>query len=92
MTAKKADKATEPAEFNWLSLSQPTPHDDASWEVQAPPEGSSAGPWWVQDENGNQFATYVLLKGLKPLKESPFNRSGELRTPNPGGTDTAPAD
>jgi hypothetical protein len=93
-TTKKTaqqNEAENPPEFNWLRLSQPTPEGDTPWEVQEPPEGST-GPWWVQDSTGNQFATYVLLKGLTPLKESPFNRSGELRTPKSGGTDTAPAE
>lgn len=84
-------KPEEPAEFNWLSLSQPTAEPAPEWKVQktAP---ADTGPWWVEDKNGGRFATYVLLEGLKPLDESPFNRSGELRTPIPGGTDTAPAD
>ena len=50
------------------------------------------GPWWVQDQAGNQFATHVLVKGLRALDESPFDRSGELRAPTPGGIDTAPAE
>jgi hypothetical protein len=91
MTTKKADKPDEPAEFNWVSMSQPTPEDDTPWEVQKAPS-NNPGPYWVEDANGNQFATYILLKGLTLLDESPFNRSGDLRTPTtPGGDDTAPA-
>lgn len=84
-------KPEEPAEFNWLSLSQPTPPDDTPWEVvkTAP---ADTGPWWVEGENGGKFATPVLLKGMKRLDESPFDRSGNLRSPIPGGTDTASAD
>jgi hypothetical protein len=93
MTTKKAQQNERRTRRSSTGcrLSQPTPEGDTPWEVQEPPEGST-GPWWVQDETGNQFATYVLLKGLTPLKESPFNRSGELRTPKSGGTDTAPAE
>lgn len=84
-------KPEEPTEFDWLSLSQPTSDEPNPWEVKEPPAGAGPGPWWVKDSSGAQFATYVLLKGQTPLDESPFNRSGELRTPIPGGTDTAPA-
>jgi hypothetical protein len=93
-TAKKTaqqNEAEAPPEFNWVSLAQPTPADDTKWEVQAT-SSTDVGPWWVEDSNGARFATYALLKGLKRLDESPFTRSGELRTPIPGGTDTAPAD
>lgn len=89
MTARKSAAEEPPTEFNWLSLAQPTTEDNV-WEVDT--KHGDAGPWWVQDEAGNQFATYVLVKGLKPLDESPFGRSGELRSPTPGGIDTAPAE
>jgi hypothetical protein len=90
VTTKRAAADEPPTEFNWLSLAQPTTEPDP-WEVDAKKQGDG-GPFWVQDDAGNQFATYVLVKGLKPLDESPFGRSGELRSPIPGGIDTAPAD
>jgi hypothetical protein len=88
MTTKKAAAEEPPTEFNWLSLSQPTPEPD-TWEAD-PKAG--VGPWRVRDAAGNEFSTHVLVKGLTPLDESPFDRSGELRLPNPGGIDTAPAE
>lgn len=89
-TKKKSTGADEPAEFDWVSLAQPTPDVPDSWEVKETAE-SDKGPWWVRDSNGAQFATYVLLKGMTPLDDSPFDRSGNLRTPISGSTDTAPA-
>lgn len=93
MTDKKTaqQKAAEaPPEFDWLSLAQPTPEPD-NWEA-VQPKSAGTGPWWVRDEQGNEFATHVLVKGLTPLDESPFDRSGDLRAPKPGGIDTAPAE
>jgi hypothetical protein len=89
VTAKKSAATEPPTEFDWLSLAQPTPEKD-TWEV-VEDKSHGDGPWRVRDASGLEFSTHVLVKGLTVLEESPFDRSGVLRTPS-GGIDTAPAE
>ena len=84
--SKKSEEP--PTDFDWTSLAQPTSEPD-TWKVAKKPAGP--GPWRVRDANGLEFSTHVLVEGLTPIDESPFDRSGVFRTPS-GGIDTAPAE
>lgn len=78
MAAKKDDNTpdeTIPQDTGWLALSQPTDE-----RIPTVATVQKTGPWWVKDKAGNQFATYVLDDSLTVTDESPFNRSGDLRT------------
>lgn len=48
------------------------------------------GPFWVQDSAGNAFVWHDAgTEGLTYTDESPYNRNGGFRTPEPADPDPA---